>query len=222
VNPVLREGNSDRRAPAVKEYARKHPHAMGAWPATRRPTSRPWAAATSAATRSRSPSEADAGVVRIEHVAADGTVTVLKDGLRLEAGEVLDATFMSRRALRAFLAEQVADAKRAGVLFSLHLKATMMKVSDPIIFGHACACSSPTSSTKHAPTLRRARRDANNGFGDVSRRSPAAGGASARPSRPTSGGVRERPRAGDGELGQAASPTCTCRATSSSTPRCRR
>ncbi|MDH4279997.1 MAG: NADP-dependent isocitrate dehydrogenase, partial [Acidimicrobiia bacterium] len=136
VNPVLREGNSDRRAPkAVKNYARSHPHSMGAWSADSK---------THVATmgegdfRSNEKSVTMTGddVLRIELVAGDGTVDVLHQGVAVEAGEVVDGTFLSVRALKAFLAEQVVDAKALGVLFSLHLKATMMKVSDPIIFGH--------------------------------------------------------------------------------------
>ncbi|GAA5112665.1 NADP-dependent isocitrate dehydrogenase [Pseudonocardia adelaidensis] len=137
VNPVLREGNSDRRAPAsVKNYAKKHPHSMGAWSA----------GSTSHVTTmsdgdfrhsERSVTVAEAGELRIEHVAADGTVTVLKPSVPVQAGEIVDAAVMRAEALRAFLAEQVADAKAKGVLFSVHLKATMMKVSDPVLFGHA-------------------------------------------------------------------------------------
>ncbi|MBW3652689.1 MAG: NADP-dependent isocitrate dehydrogenase, partial [Actinobacteria bacterium] len=140
VNPVLREGNSDRRAPAsVKAFARKHPHSMGPWS----PDSRSHVATISGgdfrSTEQSVTVDADA-VVRIEHVAPDGTVTVLKERIPVLAGEVLDAAVMRRAALDRFLAEQVADAKRQGVLFSVHLKATMMKVSDPIIFGRAvCA-----------------------------------------------------------------------------------
>jgi isocitrate dehydrogenase len=137
VNPVLREGNSDRRAPAsVKAFARKHPHSMGAWS----PDSTSHVATMSGgdfrSTEQSVTVDAD-GVVRIEHVASDGTVTVLKERIAVLAGEVLDAAVMRRAALDAFLAEQVADAQRQGVLFSVHLKATMMKVSDPIVFGHA-------------------------------------------------------------------------------------
>ncbi len=137
VNPVLREGNSDRRAPAsVKAFARSHPHSMGAWS----PDS-----ASHVATMAdgdfrhseRSFTAPAATTLRIEHVAADGTVTVLKDGLAVREGEIVDAAVMRRAELRAFLAEQVADARERGVLFSVHLKATMMKVSDPIVFGHA-------------------------------------------------------------------------------------
>ncbi len=137
VNPVLREGNSDRRAPAsVKAYARKHPHSMGAWS----PESKSHVATMSDGdfrSTEKSVTVATAGSVRIEHVAEDGAITVLKETTPLLAGEVIDAAVMRRTALDAFLAEQVAAAKDAGVLFSVHLKATMMKVSDPIIFGHA-------------------------------------------------------------------------------------
>src|SRR5919198_264611 len=137
VNPVLREGNSDRRAPAsVKAYAKKHPHSMGAWS----PESRSHVSTMDGGDfrhTERSATVESAGTFRIEHVAADGTVTVLKPDAPTQAGEVLDAAVMRRAALDAFLAAQVAEAKAQGVLFSVHLKATMMKVSDPIIFGHA-------------------------------------------------------------------------------------
>ncbi|WP_237690119.1 NADP-dependent isocitrate dehydrogenase [Nocardioides panacisoli] len=137
VNPVLRQGNSDRRAPgSVKAYAKAHPHSMGEWSKDSK---------TNVATmgehdfRSNEQSVVMASddTLRIEHQAADGTVTVLKDGLKVLAGEVIDGTFMSASALRSFLADQIERAKREDVLFSLHMKATMMKVSDPIIFGHA-------------------------------------------------------------------------------------
>jgi isocitrate dehydrogenase len=136
VNPVLREGNSDRRAPAsVKSFAQKHPHSMGAWSSDTK---------SHVATMSdgdfrhseTSTTIAQDDDLRIEHVAADGTVTVLKDSTKVLEGEIVDAAVMRRAALDAFLKEQVADAKAQGVLFSLHMKATMMKVSDPIIFGH--------------------------------------------------------------------------------------
>ncbi|MEV1291278.1 NADP-dependent isocitrate dehydrogenase [Pseudonocardia sp. NPDC049635] len=137
VNPVLREGNSDRRAPlSVKNFARKHPHSMGAWS----PDSKSHVATMSGDdfrhTELSFTAPAD-GVLRIEHVGTDGTVTVLKDELKVLAGEVIDGAVLRRAALQEFLAEQIADAKEKGVLFSVHLKATMMKVSDPIIFGHA-------------------------------------------------------------------------------------
>ena len=137
VNPVLREGNSDRRAPAaVKRFARSHPHSMGAWS----PDSRTHVATMGDGdfrSTEQSVTLADEGQLRIEHVAGDGAVTVLRESIPVLAGEIVDAAVMRRAALDAFLAEQLADAKAQGVLFSLHLKATMMKVSDPIIFGHA-------------------------------------------------------------------------------------
>jgi isocitrate dehydrogenase len=137
VNPVLRQGNSDRRAPAsVKNYARKHPHSMGEWSSD---SASHVVSMTDGDFRHSEASVTLPGAteLRIEHVAPDGAVTVLKPSLPVLAGEILDAAVMRRAALEAFLAEQVADAKAKGVLFSVHLKATMMKVSDPIIFGHA-------------------------------------------------------------------------------------
>jgi isocitrate dehydrogenase len=137
VNPVLRQGNSDRRAsPAVKEYARKHPHSMGPWS----PESRSHVSTMGDGdfrSTERSVTMPDASTVRIEQVGGDGSVTVLKDELPVLPGEVLDAAVMRRAALDRFLAEQIAEAKDQGVLFSVHLKATMMRVSDPIIFGRA-------------------------------------------------------------------------------------
>jgi isocitrate dehydrogenase len=137
VNPVLRQGNSDRRAPAsVKEFARHHPHSMGDWSAE----SRSHVATMSDGdfrSSEKSVTLGRAGAVRIEHVAEGGETTVLRQDLAVHEGEVLDAAVMRRAALDAFLAEQIADAAEQGVLFSVHLKATMMKVSDPIIFGHA-------------------------------------------------------------------------------------
>jgi isocitrate dehydrogenase len=136
VNPVLREGNSDRRAPAsVKAFARKHPHSMGAWSKDSRTHVATMGDGDFRSTE-RSVTMAADDTLRIEHVAPDGTVKILKESLDVLAGEIVDAAVMRRRALDAFLARQVADAKAEGVLFSLHLKATMMKVSDPIIFGH--------------------------------------------------------------------------------------
>ncbi|WP_028059363.1 NADP-dependent isocitrate dehydrogenase [Candidatus Solirubrobacter pratensis] len=136
VNPVLREGNSDRRAPAsVKAFVRKHPHSMGAWSKDSRTHVATMGDGDFRSTE-RSVTMEAGDTLRIEHVAPDGTVTVLKDGLKVLPGEIVDAAVMRRRALDAFLARQVQDAKAQGVLFSLHMKATMMKVSDPIIFGH--------------------------------------------------------------------------------------
>jgi isocitrate dehydrogenase len=137
VNPVLREGNSDRRAPAsVKAFVKKHPHSMGEWSRDSRSHVSTMSGGDFRSTE-RSVTVGAAGSVRIEHVGADGTTTVLKESTELEAGEVIDAAVMRRTELRSFLDAQVAEAKEQGVLFSVHLKATMMKVSDPIIFGHA-------------------------------------------------------------------------------------
>ena len=167
VNPVLREGNSDRRAPkAVKEYARKHPHSMGAWSSDSK---------TSVGTMShddffaneKSVTVPEATDVKIEFTGADGTVKVLKDSTPLKAGEILDATFLSKAALLNFLAGQIAKAKADDVLFSLHMKATMMKVSDPIIFGHAVEVFFKDLIAKHAATLQELGVDFRNGFGDL-------------------------------------------------------
>jgi isocitrate dehydrogenase len=137
VNPVLREGNSDRRAPlSVKNYAKTHPHSMGAW-STESKSHVSTMSDGDFRHSERSVTLGKADDLRIEHVAKDGTVTVLKPSLKVLEGEIVDAAVMSRAALDTFLAAQIAEAKAQGVLFSVHLKATMMKVSDPIIFGHA-------------------------------------------------------------------------------------
>ncbi|HSW28516.1 MAG TPA: NADP-dependent isocitrate dehydrogenase [Longimicrobiales bacterium] len=167
VNPVLRQGNADRRAPrSVKEFARRNPPRMRAWPADSKTHVATMGAGDFRANE-KSVTLPDATIARFEHVAADGKVTVLKDALPLKAGEVLDATFMSKRALVAFLREQAQDARARGVLFSLHLKATMMKVSDPIIFGHAVRVFFEDVFSKHAAVLARLGVDANNGLGDL-------------------------------------------------------
>ena len=167
VNPVLREGNSDRRAPkAVKAYARQHPHSMGQWA----PDSK-----TSVATmggddffsNEKSATVPAATSARIEFIAEDGTTNVLLPKLPLQAGEIVDGTRMSRKALVAFYEQQLARAKADGVLFSLHLKATMMKVSDPILFGHAVRVFFKDLLAKHAATFARLGVDLNNGFGDL-------------------------------------------------------
>jgi len=167
VNPVLREGNSDRRAPkAVKDYARKHPHSMGAWDK---------ASKTTVATmgkddffsNEKSVTLAAATQAKIEYVGSDGKVTVLKDKLALQAGEVLDGTVLRKRALVAFYEAGIARAKREGVLLSLHLKATMMKVSDPIVFGHGVRVFFKDLLSKHADTFAKLGVDLNNGFGDL-------------------------------------------------------
>jgi isocitrate dehydrogenase len=154
VNPVLRQGNSDRRAAAsVKAYARKHPHSMGAWSSDSRSHVSTMSDGDFRSTE-QSVTLAREGTVRIEHVAADGSVTVLKDSTPVLADEVLDASVMRRAALDEFLAAQVADAKDQGVLFSVHLKATMMRVSDPIIFGHAVRAYFSDLFTQHGDVLR--------------------------------------------------------------------
>jgi isocitrate dehydrogenase len=154
VNPVLRQGNSDRRAAAsVKAYARKHPHSMGAWSSDSRSHVSTMSDGDFRSTE-QSVTLAREGTVRIEHVAADGSVTVLKDSTPVLADEVLDASVMRRAALDEFLAAQVADAKDQGVLFSVHLKATMMRVSDPIIFGHAVRAYFSDLFAQHGDVLR--------------------------------------------------------------------
>ena len=167
VNPVLREGNSDRRAPkAVKEYARSNPHPMGAWS----PQSKTRVATMDAndfCSNEKSVTVEEATDVRIEFVAADGTITVLKESTPLLAGEILDATAMSKKALMAFLDAQITAAKNEGILFSLHMKATMMKVSDPIIFGHGVRVFFKDLIAKHGAVLDELGVDFNNGFGDL-------------------------------------------------------
>lgn len=167
VNPVLRQGNSDRRAPrAVKQFARKHPPRNRPWPED----SRTHVATMDAGDFRHNEASITLGAdttARIEHVADDGTVTVLKASLPLLAGEVLDATWMSRDALVAFLRREIDAAADEGVLFSLHLKATMMKVSDPIIFGHAVRAYFHRVFHNHAEVLDRCGVDVNQGFGDL-------------------------------------------------------
>ena len=167
VNPVLREGNSDRRAPgAVKAYARAHPHRMGVWSNDSKSHVSSMAGGDFFENE-RSVVMDDATEVRIEHVGTDGSVTALRAPVAVEAGEVIDATFLSARALVEFLDAQIADARDQGVLFSLHMKATMMKVSDPIIFGHAVQAFFKPIFEKHGATLDRLGVDVKNGFGDV-------------------------------------------------------
>ena len=167
VNPVLREGNSDRRAPAaVKNYARKHPHSMGAWSSDSK---------TSVATMGQNDFRSNEQSViipaddtlTIRHRATDGTVTDLKSGLKVLAGEVVDGTFVSAKALDAFLVEQVARAKAEDVLFSVHLKATMMKVSDPIIFGHVVRAYFADVYAAHGEALLAAGLDGSNGLAAI-------------------------------------------------------
>jgi isocitrate dehydrogenase len=166
VNPVLRQGNSDRRAPeSVKEYARRHPHSMGEWSDDSRSHVSTMSEGDFRSTE-RSVTVAEEGTVRIDFVAQDGTVTPLrKDLLPVQAGDVLDAAVMRRAALDAFLADQIADAQERGVLFSVHLKATMMKVQDPIVFGHAVRAYFKGVFEQHGEALRRAAVNPNDGLG---------------------------------------------------------
>lgn len=167
VNPVLREGNSDRRAPkAVKNYAKKHPHSMGAW----RSDSKSHVATMSEgdfcnSEKSLTMSAADS--LKIQLVEKDGKTTVLKDQLKVLEGEIIDATVMSKKALVEFLEQQVKDAKEKGVLFSVHLKATMMKVSDPIIFGHTVKVFFNELFEKHSDVLEKIDVDANHGLAEL-------------------------------------------------------
>jgi isocitrate dehydrogenase len=167
VNPVLREGNSDRRAPlSVKNYARKHPHKMGAWAAD----SKSHVAHMSTGDFYGSEKAAlidTAGSVKIELIAQDGTATVLKEKTTVQAGEILDCAVMSKNALRDFIAAEIEDAKQKGVLLSVHLKATMMKVSDPIMFGQIVAEFYKDALAKHAQVLEQIGFNLNNGIGDL-------------------------------------------------------
>ena len=167
VNPVLREGNSDRRAPAsVKGFARKHPHSMGAWSPDMRSNVTTMTDGDFRHSETSVTLDAPAEL-RIEHVAADGTVTVLKPSLPVLAGEIVDGSVMRKAALDSFLAQQIADAKAQGVLFSVHLKATMMKVSDPIIFGHAVKQFFPTVFAEYGADLASVGADPNDGLASV-------------------------------------------------------
>jgi isocitrate dehydrogenase len=167
VNPVLREGNSDRRvADAVKEYAKKHPHSMGKWSSDSKTHVAHMTGGDFYGTEQSVVAD-KATDVRIEFVGANGETKVLKDKVSLKAGEVMDSSVMSRNALRSFLEKEIAEAKEQGILLSLHLKATMMKVSDPIMFGHAVTVFFKETFAKHAATFKEIGVDANNGLGDV-------------------------------------------------------
>ncbi|MBB3835830.1 isocitrate dehydrogenase [Xanthomonas arboricola] len=167
VNPVLREGNSDRRAPlSVKNYARKHPHRMGKWSGESKShvahmDDGDFFGSEQSATLS------EAGSLKIELVAADGSSTVLKDKVAVKAGEIVDAAVLSKRALASFIDAQIADAKARNVLFSVHLKATMMKVSDPVLFGVVVGEFYKDTLSKHADALKSVGFDPNNGIGDL-------------------------------------------------------
>ncbi|MFZ3072446.1 MAG: NADP-dependent isocitrate dehydrogenase, partial [Thermodesulfobacteriota bacterium] len=167
VNPVLREGNSDRRAAvSVKNYAKKNPHKMGAWSADSK-THVSHMSSGDFYGSEKSATVAEAGNVKIEFVGKDGKTTVLKEKTSLKAGEVIDATVMNCRALRKFFEEQIEDAKKSGVLFSLHMKGTMMKISDPIIFGHAVSVFFKDVFEKHASVIKELGVNVNNGLGDL-------------------------------------------------------
>ncbi|MDR2613949.1 MAG: NADP-dependent isocitrate dehydrogenase, partial [Candidatus Accumulibacter sp.] len=167
VNPVLREGNSDRRAPlSVKNFAKKNPHKLGPWS----PNAKVRIASMSAGDfygNEKSVVMDANDELKIELVGADGKVKVLKDKLKVSAGEIVDGTFMSRKALRKFYAEQIEAAKKEGLLLSLHLKATMMKVSDPVLFGHAVSVFFEDVFAKHAETFKQLGVNPNLGLGDL-------------------------------------------------------
>jgi isocitrate dehydrogenase len=167
VNPVLREGNSDRRAPkAVKNYARKNPHSMGKWSSSSKSHVSTMAEGDFYHNE-KSITLPEATTVNIEHTDAEGNSTLLKENIAILKGEIIDATIMQKNALLRFLEAQVLDAKDKGVLFSLHMKATMMKVSDPIIFGHAVRVFFKEVFEKHAETFEKIGVDVNNGFGNL-------------------------------------------------------
>ena len=167
VNPVLREGNSDRRAPkAIKNYARKNPHSMGAWSAESK-THVATMTAGDFAHNEKSITTKEATSISIVHISENGVKTVLKEQLTLLEGEIIDATILSKKALIAFLEEQYKDALEKNILFSLHMKATMMKVSDPIIFGHAVRVFFADLFKKHGKTFKEIGADVNNGLGNL-------------------------------------------------------
>ncbi|MFL7963046.1 NADP-dependent isocitrate dehydrogenase [Pseudomonas kielensis] len=167
VNPVLREGNSDRRAPlSVKNYARKHPHKMGAWAADSKSHVAHMSTGDFYGSEKAALIDA-AGSVKIELITQDGTATVLKEKTTVQAGEILDCAVMSKNALRDFIAAEIEDAKQKGVLLSVHLKATMMKVSDPIMFGQIVAEFYKDALAKHAQVLEQIGFNLNNGIGDL-------------------------------------------------------
>lgn len=167
VNPVLREGNSDRRAPlSVKNYARKHPHKMGAWAADSKSHVAHMSEGDFYGSEKAALIEAPDSV-KIELIAQDGTTTVLKEKTAVQAGEIIDCSVMSKKALRQFVAVEIEDAKKQGVLFSVHLKATMMKVSDPIMFGQIVAEFYKDALEKHADVLKEIGFNLNNGIGDL-------------------------------------------------------
>ncbi len=167
VNPVLREGNSDRRAPkAVKNYVKKNPHSMGAWSADSK-THVATMTVGDFAHNEKSLTLKNATNISIQHITTNGNTTVLKENVSLLAGEIIDATTLSKKALLSFLEAEIADSKKQNVLFSLHMKATMMKVSDPIIFGHAVKVFFKDLFAKHQQVIEEIGADVNNGFGHL-------------------------------------------------------
>lgn len=169
VNPVLREGNSDRRAPgSVKNYAKKHPHSMGAWSAhSKTHVAHMPKGDFYSNEKSTTINKTTAGDTKIEFIDNNGNISILKEKNPLLVDEIIDATLMSQRALRTFIEEQIDDAKNKGVLFSVHLKATMMKISDPIIFGHVVSVFFKEVFEKHASAFKKLGIDPNNGLGDL-------------------------------------------------------
>ena len=169
VNPVLRQGNSDRRAAtSVKNYAKSNPHSMGAWSKDSKTNVASMDGSDFRSNeKSVTVSDASAGKAKIEFVGDDGSTKVLKENVQLDAGAVVDATKMSVKALRQFMKDSIQRAKDEGVLFSLHMKATMMKVSDPIIFGHCVTVFFEEAFEKHADTFKEIGVNPNNGLGDV-------------------------------------------------------
>ncbi len=169
VNPVLRQGNSDRRAStSVKQYAKNNPHSMGKWTKDSQTHVAHMTSGDFFSNEKSAPiTDQSAGNGRIEFVSEDGSITVLKANNPLQQGDVADATMMSRSALRQFLQEQIADAKQRGILLSLHLKATMMKVSDPVIFGHAVTVYFADLFEKYGQVFHDIGVDPDNGVGDI-------------------------------------------------------
>ncbi len=221
VNPVLRQGNSDRRAPAsVKHYARTHPHSMGAWSPSSTTNVAHMTAGDFRSTE-RSAVIAEAGSLRIELAGDDGQTTVLRESVPVTAGEVVDTSVMQAAALDEFLAAQIARAKAEGILFSVHLKATMMKVSDPIVFGHAVRAFFPDTFARYGSTSwPRPASAPTTGSAPSSTawtpcRKARRSGRRSTPSWPTD-------RAWPWSTRTAGSRISTSRATSSSTRRCRR
>jgi monomeric type NADP-dependent isocitrate dehydrogenase len=203
VNPVLREGNSDRRCPpSVKSFSKKNPHRLGKWSTESRSEVAHMQSGDFFGSE-RSVTVGQATKVRYEHHAADGAVTVLKKGVNVTAGEILDSSVMNVAALRAFYAAEIADAKEKGLLLSLHLKATMMKVSDPVLFGHAVTVFFADVFEKHAATFAELGVNPNNGLGDlISRLGQLAPGETRRDRGRPPRRLRRPPGFGDGRLRQ--------------------